>query len=200
MENIITSSLDKSKSYTAYREFVTDALRTNPEVLELESAMLPYAELNEARLKRLDKTMQISATSRSFLQEELQRDFIWLVISESWCGDAAQSLPIMNKLAEASDRIQLQIVFRDHNLALMDLFLTNGGRSIPKLLVLDATTKEVLTTWGPRPAGAMTYLEAYKARHGAVDEAGREGLYKWYTHDKGQEIEAELIAMMKELK
>ena len=198
MKNIIVSSLEKSKSYPDYRTFVSEALQNNPQKLEIEDTMLPYATLNETRLKRLDKTTQIGEQSVRKMQE-LKKSYIWLVITESWCGDAAQCLPILNKLAELSDLIDMRLVFRDQNLELMDLFLTNGGRAIPKLLVLDPETKEVLNHWGPRPAGAVAYVENYKATHGALDEAGKEGLFKWYNENKGEQIEEEVVAMMLDL-
>ncbi|SFJ30544.1 thioredoxin family protein [Myroides guanonis] len=198
MKNIIVSSLEKSKSYPDYRTFVSEALQNNPQKLEIEDTMLPYATLNETRLKRLDKTTQIGEQSALKIQE-LKKSYIWLVITESWCGDAAQCLPILNKLAELSDLIDMRLVFRDQNLELMDLFLTNGGRAIPKLLVLDPETKEVLNHWGPRPAGAVAYVENYKATHGALDEAGKEGLFKWYNENKGEQIEEEVVAMMLDL-
>ena len=59
----------------------------------------------------------------------------WLVLTEAWCGDAAQSLPIINKMAEVSDNITLRLILRDENLDVMDQFLQNGrSRSIPKLI------------------------------------------------------------------
>lgn len=198
MKNIIVSSLEKSKSYNEYRVFVSEALQDNPQKLEIEDNMLPYATLNETRLKRLDKTTKIGEESIHKMQE-LRKSYIWLVITESWCGDAAQCLPILNKLAELSDLVDLRLVFRDQNLELMDLFLTNGGRAIPKLLVLDPETKEVLNHWGPRPSGAVAYIENYKATHGALDEAGKEGLFKWYNENKGKQIEEEVVAMMLDL-
>ena len=195
MKNIIVSSLEKSKSYPDYRTFVSEALQNNPQKLEIEDTMLPYATLNETRLKRLDKTTRIGEESVLGMKR-LSKSYIWLVITESWCGDAAQSLPILNKLAELSDLVDLRLVFRDQNVELMDLFLTNGGRAIPKLLVLDPETKEVLSHWGPRPAGAIAYIENYKATHGSIDEEGKEGLFKWYNEDKGKQIEEEVVAMM----
>ncbi len=195
MKNIITSSLEKSLTYAAYRSFVTDALTNNPDALAINSDYLPYAQLNETRLKRLDKTMKVDETMAQQLKQ-LKNNYLWLVISESWCGDAAQCLPVMDKLAEVTEAIDLKVVFRDQNLELMDLFLTNGGRSIPKLLILDRDTLEVLADWGPRPAGAQQFIVDYKAAHGSIDEEGKTGLQLWYTKDKGQEIKTELLNLM----
>lgn len=195
MKNIIASSLEKSQNYAEYRTFVSEALQNNPEKLQIEDSMLSYVNLNETRLKRLDKTTKIGEESARSMQQ-LTKSYTWLVITESWCGDAAQCLPIMNKLAELSALVNMRLVFRDQNLELMDQFLTNGGRAIPKLIVLDAETQEVVADWGPRPAGAVAYVEAYKAAHGEIDEAGKEGLFKWYNENKGKQIEEEIVALM----
>lgn len=199
MKDITIGSLEKSISYYEFRTFVTQSLLNNPEALQIDSVYLPYAELNETRLKRLDKTMKVEAHEADILKN-LTKKYIWLVLTESWCGDAAQSVPVMNKLAEASSGvIEMRLVFRDQNLELMDLFLTNGGRSIPKLLVLDKETLEVLGDWGPRPSGATRFLEDYKSAHGSVDEEGKTGLQMWYTKDKGEEVRKEIVALMQRL-
>lgn len=198
MKNIITSSLKKSLTYAAYRSFVTEALTNNPDALAINSDYLPYAQLNETRLKRLDKTMKVAEPMTQQLKQ-LKKNYLWVVISESWCGDAAQSLPVMDKLAEATEAIELKVVFRDQNLELMDLFLTNGGRSIPKLLILDRDSLEVLADWGPRPEGAQQFITDYKAAHGSIDEEGKTGLQLWYTKDKGEEIKSEIMRIMLDL-
>ncbi len=195
MKNIITQSLEKSYTYKQYRSFVTNALLNNPEILELEEGYLSYAELNEARLNRLDKTMVITDQVQTKLQQ-LKGAYIWLVISESWCGDAAQILPVLNKMAEVSTAIDLVVVFRDQNNELMEEFLTNGGKAIPKLIVLDKNTLEVLADWGPRPDGAQKAVVDYKAEFGQFDEQGIVVLQKWYAKDKGLAIQNEVMEMM----
>ena len=133
---------------------------------------------------------------KTFL-ENLDRDYIWLVISESWCGDAAQILPIINKMAEVSDKIDLKIVLRDDNEDLMNLFLTNGTRSIPKLIIIDKETNEVIADFGPRPQEAKQLILDYKAEHGIVDETAKINLQKWYLNDKGISTQKEIVALMK---
>jgi hypothetical protein len=135
-------------------------------------------------MNRLDKTMVVPAENIKRLQA-INSEMIWLVISEGWCGDAAQILPIINKMAEQSEKIDLKIVFRDENEELMDLFLTNGTKSIPKLIVLDKNSLEVLGDFGPRPTKAKQLILDYKAQHGIVDETAKTELQKWYLHDKG---------------
>jgi len=195
MNKIGIKEWDNSFSYAEFRAYVTDALENNPAKLDLSADYLPYAELNEARLHRLDKTLSVEPEVAQVM-ENLSKDYIWLVISESWCGDAAQSVPMLNKMAEITDKVELRIVFRDKNLALMDQYLTNGGRAIPKLLIVDKETMEVLGHWGPRPADAVALVNEYKAAQGKFDEDGIILLNKWYTKNKGQQVQQEVAALM----
>ncbi|WP_430614037.1 thioredoxin family protein [Flavobacterium sp. JP2137] len=199
MKNIITQSLEKSYTYQQYRTFVTTALETDPSILELQEDYLPYAELNEVRMNRLDKTVTIDTEIQAKLQQ-LKGAYIWLVLSESWCGDAAQVLPVVNKMAEATKQVDLVVVFRDQNNDLMEEFLTNGGKAIPKLIVLDKNTLEVLGDWGPRPFGAQKTVDDYKAEHGQFDDQGIVVLQKWYAKDKGQSVQREVLELMNGLK
>jgi Thioredoxin len=120
-----------------------------------------------------------------------------LVISEGWCGDAAQILPVINKMAEVSDKIDFRIVLRDDNDELMHLFLTNGTKSIPILIIIDKQTNEVVNHFGPRPVGAKQLIIDYKAAHGIVDETAKINLQKWYLSDKGISTQNEIMALMK---
>jgi len=153
MNAIITKSLDKSFNYLQYRDLVTQSLDRETFVVEGVDA-LPYIKINDQRMKRLDKTIQITEENATFLKQ-YNTKMLWIVLSEGWCGDAAHALPVLNKIAESSDAIELKIVFRDENEELMNQFLTNGGKSIPKLIMVDPETLEVLNEWGPRPAEAV---------------------------------------------
>jgi hypothetical protein len=196
MNVTIQNSLVKSYSYEEYRNLVTSLVKEGKTTGHDQSeAMIHYTELNEARLHRLDKTMQVTEEAKSFL-EKLNHNYIWLVISEGWCGDAAQILPIINKMAQVSDAIDLRIVLRDDNEDLMTLFLTNGTKSIPKLIIIDKETEEVVNHFGPRPQGAKQLILDYKATHGMVDETAKIELQKWYLADKGVSTQNEIIALM----
>jgi hypothetical protein len=193
MNSIITQSLAKSYTYQEYRNQVAMLLKERKSTGNEQSEDLThYSELNEVRMNRLDKTMVVPAENINRL-EEINSDMIWLVISEGWCGDAAQILPIINKMAEQSEKIDLKVVFRDENEELMNLFLTNGTKSIPKLIVLDKNTLEVLGDFGPRPTEAKQLILDYKATHGVVDETAKTELQKWYLHDKGLSTQREIL-------
>lgn len=196
MQEIIKNSLAKSLTYSEYRKQVADLLKEGKSTgNEQSEALTKYSELNEVRMNRLEKTIQISEEVKAGLNN-LQSNYIWIVISEGWCGDAAQLVPIIHKMAELSDKIDLRIVLRDDNEALMNKFLTNGGKAIPKLLILDAETLTVLSDWGPRPEGAKNLILDYKAQHGIVDETAKTELQKWYLHDKGISTQNEIMELI----
>lgn len=197
MNSIIEKSLTSSFSYQEYRNHVT-LLATEGRTTgnEQTEALVNYTKLNEARLHRLDKTMQVIDDVKTFL-ENLKKEYTWLVISESWCGDAAQILPILHKMAQISKKIELRIVLRDDNQDLMNLFLTNGTKSIPKLIILDKETGEVMSDFGPRPIDAKQLVVDYKATYGIIDETAKIELQKWYLNDKGISTQKEIIALMK---
>ena len=71
----------------------------------------------------------------------------------------------------------------------MDQYLTNGSRSIPKLISVDKKTDTVLWSWGPRPKGAQDLFEELKAKNTPKDEI-LETVQRWYIADKGNSIAA----------
>ena len=196
MKSIIEKSLSQSYSYADYRNQITTLLKEGKSSGNEQSQDLThYSELNETRMNRLEKTITIAIENIQKLQH-LEREYIWLVISEGWCGDAAQILPVIYKMAELSENIDLKIVFRDENEALMNFFLTNATKSIPKLIILDKKTFEILADYGPRPIGAKKLISEYKAQHGMIDEKAKSDLQLWYLHDKGLSIQNEITALM----
>jgi hypothetical protein len=196
MKDIIKKSLENTYTYQEYRTLVSDLLlegkSTGPEQSEY---ITNYSMLNDKRMKRLDKTMKISEETVSEIQK-LEVPQTWLVLTEGWCGDAAQNLPVINKMAELNENIQLKLVLREDNLELMDLFLTNGGRSIPKLIALDKNNK-LLNTWGPRPTVAAEMVAAYKANHGSLDAQFKQDLQVWYNKDKGVSTQDDFVNTIK---
>ena len=195
MINTIKQALENSFSYANYRKKVTNLIAEGKSTGHEQSEdLLKYSELNETRMNRLEKTIEITDEVKNKLQN-LDKKYIWVVLSEGWCGDAAQIVPVIHKMAEVTDKVELRIALRDDNDTLMQHFLTNGGKAIPKLIVLDAETLEVVADWGPRPHGAKQLILDYKATHGIVDETAKIELQKWYLHDKGISIQNEIVEM-----
>lgn len=196
MNDIIKQSLERSFSYAGYRNRVSQLLQEGKSSGDTQSDdLLHYSLLNETRMNRLEKTIKISEENKLRLQQ-LSKNYIWLVISEGWCGDAAQLLPIFSKMEELTEKIELKIVFRDENEALMNLFLTNGGKSIPKLIILEKDTLNVLADWGPRPTGATKLMKDYKEKFGVIDETIKTELQLWYLHDKGISTQKEILNLL----
>ena len=196
MKSIVAQALLDSYSYLEYKKVVTDLLSEGKSTGNEQSPeLLHYSTLNETRLKRLDKTITVSVENSKAIKT-LEKEYIWLVISEGWCGDAAQILPILNKMAVESDKIQLRIVLRDSHDDLMNQYLTNGGRAIPKLLIIDKESGKVCDHWGPRPKGATDLIMNYKKQFGKIDEEAKTQLQLWYLHDKGLSVQNEVVDMM----
>jgi len=198
MKEIIANSLQKTISYTDYRALVRNLLAegkaTGP---EQSKDLTNYSRLNDRRMKRLDKTIKISEEVMLAFQK-LKQPQTWLLLTEGWCGDAAQNIPVLNKIAEATEQIDLKIVLRDEHLPLMDLFLTNGGRSIPKLIALDKDNN-VIDSWGPRPTTAIKMAADYKEKNGALDLVFKEDLQVWYNKDKGKSVQEDFVNLILKL-
>lgn len=127
MQQIIKQGLNNSINYSDYKRLmkrlVLDRFTTGDVISETN---INYTMLNEKRMNRWDKKLQIPEDIAAKIKD-YNTKIIWLVITESWCGDAAHMLPVMNKIAELNNNINLRIVLRDDNEDLMNLFLTNGN-------------------------------------------------------------------------
>ncbi len=195
----IKTSLDTSISYQEYRDLVNNLAESNETTgLVKSEALVNYTKLNARRMKRWDKTLKVTEEVKTKISE-VKQNVTWLVITESWCGDAAHVIPVLNKLAELNNNIDLRLVFRDENEALMDMFLTNGGRAIAKLIMLNTDTGEVVNTFGPRPSEATSLVNNYKAEHGKLTPEFKEDLQVWYNKNKGQNIIEDVVGMLCEL-
>jgi len=195
VKEIIASSLSRSMSYKSYRELVSTLVdeksTTGP---DKSLAMVNYTALNDRRMNRWDKTIKITDRAKAKIQN-FSRKITWLVLSESWCGDAAHVLPVLSRVGDLNPNIDLRIVLRDENPELMNAFLTNGGRSIPKLIMLDETMN-ITGTYGPRPSTATRMVNAYKRDHGTLTPVFKEDLQRWYNKNKGQTIVNDILKLL----
>lgn len=200
MKTFVAKALFNSHTYLEYRKLIIDLLREGKSTaVDQTEELTHYSELNEARMHRLDKTMKISDENSAKLKT-LNKSYIWLVLTESWCGDAAQIIPILNKMAlQSVDKIEMKLVLRDENEELMNHFLTNNGKAIPKLLIIDKATGSVVNDWGPRPQAAFNLIENYKEKFGVIDETLKTDLQMWYLHDKGVSTQNEIMQLLQDL-
>lgn len=184
--------LEKAITYPDYIALVGDLLEqgktTGP---DQSDAMVHYSRLNQQRMHRLDKSIVVLPSAEALIRS-ITLPQTWLVLTEAWCGDAAQSVPVMHALAALNPLIGLRILMRDEHPELMDRYLTNGiSRSIPKLIGVDTTTLEELFTWGPRPALLQENFMRMKAE-GMDYHLIKEELQRWYNKDKTVTIQQEL--------
>ncbi|GAA4208515.1 thioredoxin family protein [Pedobacter jeongneungensis] len=159
---------------------------------------LHYTKMNVQRMNRVDKTVSLTEELASTV-DHLKANYKFLVITEGWCGDAAQIVPVFNKIATASlGKIDLKFVLRDKNLPLIDAHLTNGGRAIPVLIVLNESADQVLATWGPRPQILQELLKEWK-KESAEMPVLAEKLHGWYAKDKTLTTQAGLLELLRGL-
>jgi len=156
-------------------------------------AYVEYVKLNAARQKRWMKTLSLTDETKEVLRtiEEPQQ---WILITEDWCGDSAHNSPFIVAMAEENPLIHLDVVLRDTPPFLIDQYLTNGGRSIPKLIVREVNGKD-LFSWGPRPAGCQQLMMDMKAQAVPPTDSKIE-LQKWYNEDKGVSVQQEISLLV----
>ncbi|GJM31043.1 MAG: thioredoxin [Saprospiraceae bacterium] len=202
MRKISKEVLNSALTYPMYRELIEGLLSQNKTTgADHSESMLDYTRINGVRMNRLDRTTKLTETTITLLKE-IQQPMIWLVITEGWCGDAAQILPVMHHIAEANPNIELKLILRDEHPEIMDAFLTKGARSIPKLIILDAHSREVLGSWGPRPAEVQKMVMDAKKKMQKIsaqeeitslNNQVKIDTQKWYISDRTQRIQSEIL-------
>lgn len=191
------SYIEKSMTFAEYIKLIDDLLLDGKTTGPVQSeAMFNYGKLNRQRMHRLEKTVNLEESLKKAVRS-LNVNWIWLIITEGWCGDAAQNIPVIEKIAAENEGIETRYVLRDENLELMDGFLTGGARSIPKLIALDAGTLEIIGTWGARPAAAQQIFNEMKAQN-LAKPLMMENLQRWYFADKNQSIQKEFTELIEQ--
>ena len=153
-----------------------------------------YTKLNLARMQRLNKTVVVDETLKN-LVSQVSIPQTWYILTEAWCGDAAQNIPVLAAVALSNPSITIKLLLRDENPALMDAYLTNGGRSIPKLIAVDGDFNE-LFSWGPRPHGANELMLQFKGEPTKTVKEFVEDIQRWYIADKTKSIQKELTEIL----
>jgi hypothetical protein len=153
-----------------------------------------YTKLNLARTQRLHKTLELKPELTEAILK-LETPMSWMVITEAWCGDSAQNLPVLAEMAALNpEKIDMHIVLRDKNPELIDRYLTDGARAIPKLVATHVQSGQELFIWGPRPKPAQDMLRAWKKDPQERSwDAFEEELHRWYARDKQQTIQQEFL-------
>jgi Thioredoxin len=114
-----------------------------------------------------------------------------LVIAEDWCGDASSTIPIVARFADTVPGMELRLLRRDEHPELMDRYLTDGARSIPIVIALDDSFRE-LGHWGPRPAVLQAWVLENRPRVPKAELYPQ--VRKWYARDRGETTLREVLA------
>jgi len=193
---LVQQGISMGMDYETYRDMVHHLVEIEQTTGHLQTeANIHYTQLNDRRMKRWDKTFVIPEEIQEKISS-LNSQLVFLSVTESWCGDAAHSLPVINKIAQLNPNIDHKIILRDEVPEIMDAFLTNATRSIPKVIIWDKENKEIIGDWGPRPSMATQQVEAYKQEHGKLTPEFKQELQLWYNQDKGKNILKDILNLL----
>lgn len=196
MKTLFNKAYDQSISYQEFIDLIDEKIKEGLSTgNEQNETLSNFTKINRSRMKRVSKTVKLLPELIEKIQN-LNTKHIWLVLTESWCGDAAQSVPILDLIAQESQNIELRIVLRDDNDYLMQKYLTNGGRSIPKLIAINQEKDTELYTWGPRPKKGTEFFLNQKELYNGVTAEVKEALQKWYNQDQGISLQQDLLEIL----
>lgn len=193
----LPEAFENALSYAEYLDAWRAHLATPKKELDKTGRIYQYYALyNQGRSTDVAEAFAPSADMLRVLSK-IDAPVHWLVLTEDWCGDSAFSLPIIVALAEQNQHVTLRVLLRDDNLDLMDRYLTNGTRSIPKLIAFDPETGRELFQWGPRPVELAEARELWKAEGADGKEITKRGV-AWYEDGGWHLVEDELVALLTE--
>jgi Thioredoxin len=197
LSNVLTYAEYFAKTVDLLKEGKTSTTETKP-----NPKIHAYTQENVERMQNLDISTVLTAETLKKLAT-INAPQTWLTISEGWCGDASQIVPVIDLMAAENPNITHRLIFRDENLDIMDAFLTDGGRSIPKTVILDDNGK-VLNAWGPRPGGLQIIVDDLrqkmslmtKEEQKAYFEDVKKVVHDWYNNDRTAQIQREFRAIL----
>lgn len=194
MKTISKEVFDNAMTYEQYVDMVNSMAEEGKTTGEQEQGHIDATKMNAHRMKRVEKTTILDEEMSAKLRK-YGPGLKFLIIAESWCGDAGQNVPSMVKMASACNCVDIRIIMRDEHLDIIDQFLTNGGRAIPIMLLLDEDYN-VLGKWGPRPKVIQDQVMKNKETQEYTKEEMNVEVQRWYTKDKGVSLQAEIIDML----
>lgn len=192
---VTNEQISSALSYPEYRDLIEKLFAEGKTTGHDQSpAKIDYAKINLQRIKRLEKTLVIGHELRDALAR-IKGNYYWVIITEGWCGDSSQNVSLLHLLEKECPNIELKIVLRDDNPDVMDQYLTNGSRSIPKLVCFEKESLRELFTWGPRPAPLQELVKKLVADGVSKDERGII-TQKWYNEDKTRTLQLEFASLI----
>jgi hypothetical protein len=184
--------LDATLSYNDYVALCERLVAANATTGADQSELfVQFTKLNLQRMNRINKTGTINEplfSNASAINFKLNI----LIITEAWCGDAAQIIPFFNLLTKANPKISVKTILRDEYPELINQYLTNGAKAIPIALFLNEAN-EVLAHWGPRPKLLQAQVQQWLT---LPKEEKLEKIHSWYAIDKGKSLQEELLALL----
>lgn len=200
MENKISvierKNLETALSYIEYRTMLDELLARNEATgLKQSPELVHLSKVNIYRMHRLDKTIVLEAGLIEKLKS-VDEKWTWLILTEGWCPDSAQNIPVLVKMAQLNENITLKLLLRDENPEIMNKYLTNGARSIPKFICLKTDTLAEIGTWGPRPAVLQQMVMDHKKNPVIDNKSFNESVQAWYAKDKGRHLQAEFEELL----
>ncbi|CAN5381210.1 hypothetical protein BH11BAC2_BH11BAC2_08670 [soil metagenome] len=184
-------------SYKEYLELAMHLAESGSITGEKSILHIEATKINAQRLKRLNKHLTLNPQLLLEIQH-ITRDLIWVLLTETWCGDGAQCIPVIAGIAGQSDKINLRIILRDENPVIMNRYLTNDARAIPKLIVFDAQSGIEVGLWGLRPEKISKLVRDLKGLQPEISkDKFHEILHLWYTRDKTNAIQDDFLNLLK---
>lgn len=184
--------------YKSYRKLIVELLTQNKTTGTKQSEeLVHYTQLNEQRMNRNEKQFKISEELKQKIVQ-LEHTELWVVFAEAWCGDCAQNLPILSKIAEESNgKIELKILIKSDNLPLMHAYQNNQAESIPKLIRINKESSEKIGEWGARPKEAQKIAEHWKQNKETISKEDFEKeLHLWYAKNRGTTLQNEIFELI----
>jgi hypothetical protein len=184
------------ESYLQYHQ----AISTTPITLQQAPYDNPdyyhYTNMNLTRTTRWLKVGVLLPEVVTVLQQIVKPQH-WIVITEPWCGDAAHSVPFLQKMASMNTAITVTYELRDAPPHRINDYLTGQSKSIPKLIIRDADGNDV-GIWGPRPAECQRLYDSLITQK-ADFETVKTALQTWYNKNNGVAIQNEIRSVLERI-
>lgn len=191
-----SEKINNPYTYEDYKDLVLTLAENSKSTGEENEERIAATKINAQRIKRIDKQCELTPDLLNTI-DKFKSNCLWILISESWCGDGAQCIPVISKIAQQSPNVELKLILRDENPQFMDAYLTNGSRSVPKLICIDKNNNQEIGTWGPRPLEIQKMVLDYKKNNpNSTHEEFVTNLHLWYAKDKTKSIQNEFIDLL----
>ncbi len=198
MNNTETINLINPITYDTYKDQVLKYAAEGKTSGDIQDEYRIHAtSLNAQRMKRIDKTVtirsDISAKVKSIVTPQ-----DWFVITEAWCGDSAQCVPVIKKAADENpELINLVLIYRDENPEFMNDNLSDGKMAIPKLVIFDKISGNKLGNWGSRPLKIAESVKELKQSNPDIPKSEFNlQLHSWYAENKSAAMQDDLNELL----